>query len=571
MAAADIIFNIGTVGADGAVSAIGSVTAALVEMGSVIFDEVKEAERFAQVVKRLETDMSSFDKETKGLIDTFDSFTAANTASRAGMQLSAKEINTLGKAYIDSQRKIGESTDNFTGFVEQLAKGSSRSLKKLGGDMEDLVEDSATLAQRQRAGVDFIMAGYSELDIQLETTAERAFALENAVGTLRAQLVGAAFEGFKDWAGDSFDTLGALTEQVDKLSSAMFKTNGLMGEWITSAEGAQFAFSFLGNTIGAALTPFEKFDNNLKVLNQQLDETTVKLMAVSRAGTVFKRVFAENLAEQGAMDALLKKNKQDLAQIELLEAQFDRDDKPTKGKKKKTFEEIVFEDRSVQTAGERAAGAAPGELFVDVSDVQDPAVQASQERIAAEIFAAQNKAQVLAEIEAQTTEDMALEQEARKDMAIQSMGLVGNAAKQWAGVVDTSSRKGFNANKALRLSEVAITTPIAALNSFNQGMAMGGPIPAGILMASAIALGIATAANIAKQKYKGGSKPSRLSISKPSTGAAFAGGPTSGAGQTTNINNQIVVDGQVIHESLMRIVDSKNQQGQETLVKSTAA
>jgi hypothetical protein len=556
MAATDIIFNIGTTGADGAVSAIGKVTTSLVQMGKVIFNEVKEAERFSQVLKRVEVDMSTFGQETQGLIDTLESFKGANTLTNAGLKATSDEINTVGKAAIELARSIdGDATQAFAKLTNDIAKGSSRGLKQLGIDMEDLVEDSATLEEKQRAALDAIMSKYGELSIELETAEERAFRLSNAIGTLKPQLVGAAFKGFQQWAGDTFDTVGKLTKNIEFFSDAMFKTNGLMGDFLTTTEGANFAFEHLVNTVGS-ITGFEKFDNNLDVLNRKLSETTVKLMAVSRAGNVFKRVFGEAIGapadttgRAGGKGKIKKIGRRGVG-----------------GGKKETPVDLDFNLSDADVI----AASAVSDTFGEFGAASGRGGIAGHEQ--AQIAAAQAAAAQRVGIARQMAQDIIAEEERlsaqRKTQTIEGMKLTSTAAKQWASVADTSSKKGFAANKALRLADVAVTTPMAALNSFNQGMAMGGPILAGILAANAVALGIATAANISKQKYKGSSGPSKISVSKPSIGGAFAGGPSRPGGDQINLTTKVVVDGQVIHESLLNVVDSKSQQGQETLVKS---
>jgi tetrahydromethanopterin S-methyltransferase subunit C len=139
---------------------------------------------------------------------------------------------------------------------------------------------------------------------------------------------------------------------------------------------------------------------------------------------------------------------------------------------------------------------------------------------------------------------------------------------------DKTSRKGFENSKKLQIAEASMQLPSAIMGAYTSMVRIPyiGPFIAPIAAAAAGVFGAMQIKQIASQKFGGGTasaaRPSTPSISMPSGGLNNYGGGTASGGGSTIVNN-VILDGTVIHSSMIRANDGASQRGDRSF--STAA
>jgi hypothetical protein len=144
----------------------------------------------------------------------------------------------------------------------------------------------------------------------------------------------------------------------------------------------------------------------------------------------------------------------------------------------------------------------------------------------------------------------------------------GKSMGKLAALQNTNNKKGFEASKRLRIAEAAIGAPSTVMKAYERGVEVPvvgmvlGPLYAGI----AAAFVAAQIAQIKKQKFGGGGSTASSSVSVSAPSGPFGGGLSAPQQGGDTIQNNIIVDGNVIHQSLLDVNDAKSQQGQRALL-----
>ena len=584
MASADVVFNITTEGADAAIQGITALTGAFVKLGKAVFEEVKEAQRFQQVVNALEVDMSGFTSATAGLIGTLESLQGANALSAAGFNATNEQMKALGKGAVDLGRALNkDATAVFTQLTEGIAKGSSRALKQFGIDLDDFVSESATLAEKQAVAVELLTAKFKDLNIEVETQEEKLYRLENAWGTIKAQMVSSMATGFFAWWDEGGDTIGGITERMEAMSEAIDATDGRMSQWMQTADGAEHSYKLMGNTIAYAVTKNEEYNNNLKQLDENLKTVTNQLINAKLAAETFANVgMGSGLAAvmastqtrfKDAQKGVVNKKKEGPQQRK-------RGTGGGGGKKKLdagmefTMEEsesgldlgtldLLSRETAADASGFGEFSPLDTNMFDDLRTRNEMLAEIENERWSAEKEAMR------------VHYDWVKQQEQkRKDETVQATSAVLNETAgvfgKLAALQNTQGKAGFERSKRLRIAQASATAPGTVMEAYARGMEVPGigfvlgPIFAGV----AGAFVAAQIAQISQSKYNGGGTRSPSVSTGGGNIGAFSGGLSSPAGGGDTIVNKIIVDGNVIHESLLNVVDAKSKQGQDTLARS---
>ncbi|MHC4575151.1 MAG: hypothetical protein ACYS76_13630 [Planctomycetota bacterium] len=244
-----IIYSIGAVGSQATVAKFAAVAGA-VFVGVKAIDELTESsEKYQRLINNLRTDMSAFNSETKGLIDTQASLEQVIKVQNAGFQLSAKELAAFGKAAVSLNQSLGDTPGGATRIFEQLTtgltKGTGRAFKSLGID----IQNTDDLLAAQAEIVDKVTRKYGDLSVSVETTREAAFVLGNNFGTLNDQMIAAA--GSSDILKGVLDamneTLGAQSELLEITNGHILDMDNFFGLLSVTIADLITEFSTLGS------------------------------------------------------------------------------------------------------------------------------------------------------------------------------------------------------------------------------------------------------------------------------------------------------------------------------------
>lgn len=562
MAASDVIFNIGVAGAKAATADISAVVNVIKAMSSAILDNVAASQKFQQVVKAMQIDMGRFEADTKGLIDTMTSYQQANKLTQAGVQVTAEQMAALGKAAVRLAKDTGQdATQAFVRLTDSVAKGSSRALKEYGIDLENT--EDLTLAQIE--AVDKLTGKYKDQSVEIETLAEKTFSFQNTIGTLKDQLVAPAFEAFTGWLLGTETATASLTTALNDLSTAIFKGGQEMQNWFASGQG----FANLAGGIWAEITG-------------DVEEATLKAEEFYRAqqrGIEAERIRKQQMAEEQAG----RENQRTLDAINAMEAAYDR--KASSGRKggggrgrKKPDQIAMLTDRSMPDVPfSEGIGDLSGLLDVQteagLAAERAATIEASRQDAAFDAWMAgeQRKSEALqAELEKREAWQRMSDME-RAQSITQTASFVGSAVGQWASVMDAESKRGFERAKALQMAQVAVDTPTAAIGAYAAMARIPyvGPALGAVAAANAIAFGVAQMANISRQKFnpKGGGSASIASSGGKSVPRVTSGNDygAGAAGQSgTTVVNNITLDGQMIHSSVIKANDNAAQRGERS-------
>jgi hypothetical protein len=259
----DVIFRIGSSGGAATAAKFAAVGAAIFLVGKKMLASVKEAEKFAQVVRNTTIEMDKFNRGTKGLIDTMASYQGANRLTAAGMNVTEDQMEAIGKAAISLAKATGQdATAAFERLASGIAKGSTRALKELGIDLDN-TED---LVLAQAEALEKVTAKFKDYDVQVETLQERLFAFRNDLDTIKLQLVDAAWTNFQESILNITDGLAGGNNALSEFSQLLDETDGKLAQWITSAEGVTNATKTLFAKWAAASQPIFDMTENLEDL-----------------------------------------------------------------------------------------------------------------------------------------------------------------------------------------------------------------------------------------------------------------------------------------------------------------
>lgn len=566
----DVIFNIGAEGTESTAAGIKKIVNSLNKLRVKIMEAVNSAQAYQQVVKRLEVDMRSFNATTEGQIDTLESYRGANRLTQTGLKLTARQIEAIGKAAISHNKALGDGPEGATRQYNKLISGIVRAresaLIPLGIDLSQTTDK----AKAQKEAVEKLTEKYGDYEVKLETTAERMFSLQNTLGTVKDQLAVAAWDRFSAGASESGNKLWDLVKGLEVFSTDMKDTNGRMAEWIVTNEGLEHSFNVLINTIGATITPLEKFDDNLEILSNRYKDLAFNMKTVA---TMTRQLDFDKLAT-----GLGYAPKGRIKDIE-----------PTRkgGKKKKKVSDFIITEEEAELGlsqeeldfwrknAELTQEQVEAEFFAAFSEgevtLEDPIMALHMQRFQAESDAAFAHAQLMEDLERAQTERHAQEIQSRIDAVMNSAQATSGIMANLQKTMNKNSQAGFNAAKGLAIAQVAVDTPAAAMAAYKSvvGIPYVGPFLAVAAASAAVAAGVAQIANIKKQKFSpsgaGASAPSASAISAPSINASanqYGAGATQQ--ESTTIINNVLVDGQVIHSSMINANNDASQRGEQS-------
>jgi hypothetical protein len=575
----NIIFQMGVLGSAATIGKFAAVGAAVFAATAKLNDLQKSGEQYRRLQANLAIDMGQFNKETHGLIDTMASLEGAMKLQQSGAKVSAKAFAALGKAAVAHNQKLGGgpegATTIFNQLVKNIQKGSDRTFKELGKKLDS----TSDLIKSQTELLKFLEEGYSDVNVEVGTTREELFALENNLGTLTDQIFA--------WGLTTDASAGILNSWNETLSSAT-----------TLIDDTQGAIFELDNAFGVVAISIANAAEEMKGLLQALglyDQKAIDKLKVFGAGKVLQAK-ATGTERKAAAAARAETTTRHLG-------------RRSKGKGP---EEMAFTLEDIQRAEDLETGAYLLERpetdrgFTMDIEAEGFGALAALEQAEKEIaLASMTKDQILQlEIQKQLEMEMLQEQEiehreelyqaelerlglhygewsliekeaidqsrANWDAGLQSkLGMMSGFFRQLSVLQMSESKAAFKIGKAAALSENAINTVLSATKAYQAmaGIPIVGP---GLGIAAAVAAsaaGIINAKKIASQKF--GSAGATEGGMRGAAGGGLGGAsgiPSSGyrdqqpvgGGSTTIV---LELDGQPIHEAVVNANNNAVQQG----------
>lgn len=565
--ASNILINIGIGGAAASGAALHAVANKVWGLRKSIVALTESSDRYWEVMDRTTHDMRAFNAQTAGLIDTMASLQTANSLAEAGIKLTDQQMANLGKRAIDFAQRTGrDATETFERMAQAITKGSSRALIQFGV----VLADSTDKTETQARAVEALTAGIDDMEIKTVGMKDQLYGFQNTIGSLKDQLTAPALYNFIDWIGGVESGFGGVSFAVNVVSDDLTAGGQSFARWATSAEGA------------------------LNIVTGMWAEITGNTEKATRAAEQYYRELQKGRAqERQRREDRAAEQEAALAARQALVAGMASPEAPAtrRGGGGNAAAQAAAEAERAER--ERARAAAAMQAEIDDYRKRDIDNRIAMGLAGIEAEQAQQEAaweweqhERRAQIEFRLAEEQAMydqlghfqrkyydnnkkwmEADAayRTQTMMQGVSAIGSFFGQAASLTDTESKKGFEANKNLQMAQVAINTPSAAMGAY-QAMA---PIPfvgpaLGIAAATAATtFGVAQMAKIKRQKYKGGASmdsSSGPSAPRAPTSNQYGHGTDSGA-DTTIINN-VVLDGTVIHSSMIRANAAASQRGE---------
>lgn len=531
----DIIFRIGQSGSAASVAKWAAVGVAIAAVGKKMMDLAKESQRFDQLVSNLKINMDGFGKATANLIDTVASYEAANKLTAAGIEVTAKQMEAMGKAAVSLAQKTGtDATQQFNKLTKSVVMGTERGLVPYGIQLDETEDKSKAAAE----AIAKLTDKFSDVSVEVQNANERMYALQNTLGTIELQLGSAAMQnlafGFSEMAVGAEDAQSA----IDGISESLSDNEGDLARYVTSWEGIKNQFQdFVASAVGA--------EETIAVIEDKRDKALIILRLEREIQEEINRQKNEQLELEGKITD--EKEDQYIFTVKEIEAETKKQEREKKAKQakarqwaanKKREEEAELKD--LLSGTDRRVDIGFGSLnLVDEWDKQEKidaenkaaeaAAKAEETRLAKEqalieagvkeIEIAEDKAKRIQEINDAMLEHEKHVQEERI-RAIENMGSeVSLNLDKFASIQDESTKKGFKKAKAARTAKATMELPGNVYDAYQRGMEIPvvGWALAPIFAAAAGAFGA-------------------IQIAKTSSATFDGGGAATGSSTTNNFN-----------------------------------
>lgn len=567
----NLLFNIGMTGAAAASADISGLIDKFKQLKDAAYGAISSSEDYYDVVNRLSVDMRKFNSDTKGLIDTMTSVRQANALTAAGIKVSAEQMAALGKYSAEFAQATGQDiTATFEKMTNAVIRGSSRGLVPFGIQITETTDKTKAQAE----ALEQLTAKAEGVTVSAEDLNEKVYALQNTMGTLKDQLAAPLFDNVIQGITGSKDGFIQLSYALNTFSDDLTAGGQAFASWATSAEGA---LEIVRGVWAEITGDTDTAGKSAKIYYLNLQKS--KMQEQARR----EKIEADRKAAEDAAGMVITQ--------EEIDAQIGVKKKRGGGGKKKTEAYTGFD-----------SGLAGMSIF-DVTDMSD--IEAQQQSIIdAEVSAQaaldkakldqwmQDQAAMMMSKQGYDAQELAMQQakydamssmekanydrsqawakaDAAQKMQIGAgaLGATAGLLGQAAALQDTHSKKGFERNKNLMISQVAINTPAAAIGAF-EAMApipIVGPGLGFAMAAAATGLGIAQMVKIKRQKFGGSGDVSKDSA--PRINVDSGAGNQYGAGQQSggqNFTINLLLDGTVVHSSMLRANDVAAQRGERS-------
>jgi hypothetical protein len=604
---------------------IGKITAVTAAVGIAVTAFAKmisSADEFGDILASNTTDMSKFAERTTGLINTMDSLRGAIKAQEAGLNLTGEQIAAIGIAAEQMAIKLGEgpegATTRFNQLIDAVIGGRERALIPYGITLEETTDKQAAQAE----AVAKLTEKYGDMEIAITGADDKMASLSNTIGTVRDAVVSEIWNDFADsWVDIAANIFGGA-DAMRQFEQEIIATNGSILEWEYSIDGLTNRLlrnidtiirygSLLGGPIGAIIGYYaSKSDKVNKIVEDAEAERKSQVgyrtnnakrealrMAGQRSDATVDLQQQNQMEQQAMLGFAVPTNGTAPAAIQKSGGGGGRRDTTVSDEELLAIQRELYQLNSEQYLREWGIGQSTSkdDLFGDASydeltglleltgtgsgaiDARSEASQAGRaaameqqaaleaERQQMMQQAARSNAEIMLGIErdamAEREKMYKMDAAARVEANQTAIGTVSDIFGNLADTMDESSERGFRAQKAFAISAGVIDTTLASISAFRSVMQTV-PYPANVILApitaaSVMAAGMAAVAQIAKTQYGGGAQSGGTSsFSAGGLGAS----PTQQSGGQTIINN-IVIDGQTVHSSLLNANRRASQSG----------
>ena len=185
MADANIMLQIGSKMGPGGLASLKAGWDMLRGLATTVMDVTKELDNFATVMRRTDMDMVNYaDSAAKGQINTLDLMQAQQQLAKSfavtGADITAEQFKILAVRATDLAQATGkDATESFRRLTDSLARGTSRALKDYG----IYLTEGTDLQKTQTDALRQLTEGYEDMSVELDTTSQRIYALQNALET----------------------------------------------------------------------------------------------------------------------------------------------------------------------------------------------------------------------------------------------------------------------------------------------------------------------------------------------------------------------------------------------------
>jgi hypothetical protein len=599
-----VLVTFGAVGqeklASSLTATIGKITAVTAAIGLAVAGfarMVSAADELGDLIKSNTTDMSEFSKKTTGLIDTMEALRGAVKAQEAGLNLSAEGLAAIGVAAENMAIKLGEgkegATSRFNQLIDAVIGGRERALIPYGITLDETTDKQVAQAE----AVQKLTEKYGNMEIAISGADDKMESLNNTMSTVRDAVIAEVWNDFADsWVDIAANIFGGA-DAMRQFEQEILATNGTILQWEYSIDGLTNRLlrnidsiirygSFLGGPIGAIIGYYaSKSDRVNKVVEEAEAERQSQVgyrtnKAKSEADKInYERELASfpmeygdtRTARSGGVGGRGRGQRSDmeftLEEVEAIETSM-------YSPRMADYSRPTEIDSITRGGGSGLIGTGTGASAYESQANASQAGRAAQieQQIALEQErqqmmqqAARSNAEIMLGIEqdamAEREKMYKMDAAARVDANQTAIGTVSDIFGNLADTMDESSERGFKAQKAFAISAGVIDTTLASISAFRSVMQTV-PYPANVILApitaaSVMAAGMAAVAQIAKTQYGGGAQSaSSTSFSAGGLGASAA---QQSGGQT--IVNNIVIDGQTVHSSLLNANRRASQSG----------
>jgi hypothetical protein len=558
-----IIYSIGAVGSSATVAKFAAVGAAIF-VGVKAIDELTESsEKYQRLIKNIRTDMSEYNKETKGLIDTQAGLEGVIRAQNAGIELGGKQLAAFGKAAVDLNQKLGNGPGGATQIFEQLTKGLSkgtgRAFKELGID----IENTEDLLLAQAEILEKVTAKYGELSVEVETSREAWFQFGNNLGTVVDQEIAVLMQ-----SSLLKDAILALSEPLGQQAELWERTGGMLSNMTNRMKLFQGVLATTAVNFGIANEATLAWSLQAQRLIQDLEGVT---KAAKETQKVAPDIFdlAPKLGPIDPKDITKPKRtggrgrRKRPGETDLGTATFQRDDL---GSVAFETEPIFFEENLIEIEERKKTNEELWQIELEQEERQRMLAIERQE-FRNEMLGIEQARQI-SHMEAM----LGIEQQGIDASFMQwQSGLQGRLELfrgffgQLSVLQQSQSKAAFAIGKAAAISEAVISGVLGAQKSFTAmaGIPYVGPALGAIAAAAALAGMAINVQKIARTKFgqaagvsSGGGEFGAVSQSAPSGPL----GPGAGGGGGTTVI-QLNLDGEQIQEAVVNSNDNAVQQG----------
>jgi hypothetical protein len=565
-----VLFTVGTVGAKASAANMAALAAkvAIVATGVALlvgkFKEMADsAAEFQQVVDRVNVKMGAFNVQTAGMVDTMNSYQQAAKLQEAGLRVTEKQFAALGVAATKAAQAAGEGPEGadrrFNKLIKSIIKGSEGPMLEYGIQLDETTDKVKAQAEALEKFAD----KFGDVTVEAETAKEKLNEFNNTLGTVIDFRVARGTEAFSEFAASIIGT----TETMSQWEQDLVATKGELADYYSLVEDSTVIEMAHDEQLWETIQTMDSYDDMRQRLIDSGEEGAAQLldealaykqltadikMAAQWAATYGQlasgsaKTIAEAAAKAGAsgLEGVINAAKELAPPREPARVV----SKIRPRRKKDLLDAPIGRRRTGigATEGAEAGGLPFGE---DIDPLMSVISKTERERLEeAREEAVEEQKKLNKELEELYIED-AKNREKAQDMALSStIDTFGNIAK----AIGTSSEAAFNAQKAFLIPVAIMEGTMAAIAGFRSVMQTV-PFPANVILAPTYAASIAAAtgaqvANIASQKYGGGSKgasPSASALSAGSVGRSESGGEL-------NLTTNVIVDGNVIQKSVYR-------------------